>query len=96
MYIIDGIAYAGEPQNYRDLPRVVSIKPLANYQLQLRFKDGAKKIYDCSPLLDKPLYQPLKNLDVFNAVYLDFGVPTWNDGQIDIAPETIYAKGVSI
>ena len=96
MYIVDGIAYAGEPKSHSELPRIISIKPLANYQLQLHFKDGAKKIYDCSHLLDKPLYQPLRNTEMFNGVYLDFGVPTWNDGQIDIAPETLYANSVSI
>lgn len=96
MYINNSIAYAGLPQNQIKLPKIVSVRPLADYKLQLQFKSGEEKVYDCSYLLDKPLYQPLKNLDVFNGVYLDFGVPTWNDGEIDIAPETIYANGVSI
>ena len=33
MYIIDGIAYAGELKNHSELPRVVGVKPLANYKL---------------------------------------------------------------
>ena len=34
------------------------------------------------------------DLAVFKDVYIDYGVPTWLDGEIDIAPEVLYEKSV--
>lgn len=38
-------------------------------------------------------YQPLKNKELFNSVYIDYGTLVWNDGEIDIAPETLFEEG---
>jgi hypothetical protein len=38
----------------------------------------------------------LKDKDLFNSVYVDYGVTVWNEGTIDIAPEFLYEHGVSI
>ena len=27
-------------------------------------------------------------------MYIDYGVPVWNDGDIDIAPEKVYRDGI--
>lgn len=92
MYIIDGIAYAGEQ------PQPVSVKavrPLENYTVLVTFADGRKKIFDFFPLLGMKCYQPLKNKDLFNSVYVDYGTIVWNDGEIDIAPETLFEEGIS-
>ena len=40
------------------------------------------------------IFAPLKNIDLFNQVYIDYGVPVWNDGDIDIAPEKVYRDGI--
>ena len=92
MYIIDGIAYAGDGQ--RDL-RVSGIRPLQNFSLWVRFNTGEVKIVDLNSMLDKPAYSPLKDKNLFNSVYIDYGVPVWCDGDIDIAPEYLYENGVS-
>jgi hypothetical protein len=42
-------------------------------------------------LLSYPAFQPLRDENVFRAVQVDHGVVTWMDGEIDIAPETMYA-----
>ena len=41
-----------------------------------------------SKYLERGAFKQLKALDVFNAVHLVFGVPTWS-GDIDIAPERV-------
>ncbi|MDR2945195.1 MAG: DUF2442 domain-containing protein [Candidatus Adiutrix sp.] len=89
MFIIDGIAYAGEASK---MPEVVEVRPLNDYTLWLRFSTGEVKIFDVKPLLDRPVFAPLKDVGVFQSVYLDYGVTVWNDGNIDIAPETLYEK----
>jgi hypothetical protein len=35
-------------------------------------------------------------MSVFKGVYIDYGVPVWNDGDIDIAPETLYEQSVPV
>lgn len=91
MYIIDGIAYAGEPKTPI---KVVGIRPLSNYLLWLRFSNGESKVFDFKPLLDNPCYIRLKDKDIFREAYIDYGVPVWCDGDIDIAPEYVYENSV--
>ena len=91
MYIVDNIAYAGEQQ---PPIKVKSVRPLEGHQLWIRFTTNEEKVFDFSPLLDFPCYQPLKEKAVFDSVYVDFGVAVWNDGAIDIAPERLYAQSL--
>ena len=92
MYIVNGIAYAGE----RVQPlKVVGVRPLAGHRLWVRFSSGETRIFDFGPLLATPAFAPLADEKVFSAVGIDYGVPVWNDGEIDIAPETLYRNGAS-
>lgn len=92
MYIVDGIAYAGEPKTPI---KVVGIKALSDYQLWLRFSNGESKVFDFKPLLDSPCYIQLKDINVFRDVYIDYGVPVWCNGDIDIAPEYVYENSIA-
>lgn len=87
MYIINGIAYAGEQ---KPMIKVVGVRPLDDFRLWLRFNNGEVRIYDFKPKLSTPAFSTLKNKELFRAVYIDYGVPVWNDGDIDIAPEHLY------
>lgn len=89
MYVIDGIAYAGE------LQKPITIKaarPLKDHRVLVCFSNGERRVFDFAPLLDMPCYQPLKDKAVFDRVYVDYGTLCWNDGDIDIAPETVYEQ----
>ena len=92
MYIRDGIAYAG-----KETPalKISGVRPLAGYNLWVRFNTGESKTVDFRPLLETPAFSPLKEESVFCSVYIDYGVPVWNDGDIDISPEYLYENGVS-
>lgn len=92
MYIRDGIAYAGEPA---PVIKVSGVRPLANHQLWIRFNTGEIKIFDFRPLLNQTAFAPLADENIFRQVYIDYGVAVWLDGNIDIAPETLYAQGQS-
>ena len=91
MYIIDGIAYTGEPT---PILKISGVRPLKDYKLWVRFNNGEAKIFDFKPLLDLPIFKPLADVEVFNSVYIDHGVTVWNDGDIDISPEELYKNGV--
>ena len=87
MYVKDGIAYADEQEQPI---KVLSARPLKNYGLWLRFSTGETKIFDCTKLFDFPAFQKLKDEEVFNSVYVDYGFPVWCDGELDICPHTLY------
>ena len=93
MYIRDGIAYAGEPA---PVIKISGVRPLADHQLWIRFNTGEIKVFDFGPLLSQTAFAPLADEDVFRQVYIDYGVTVWLDGNIDIAPETLYAQGQSV
>ena len=92
MYEANGILYAGKPAA---MVKVTGVSPLPDYQLLLTFSTGEKKLYDVSALLNLPVFQPLRDDKIFNSVQLDFDTVTWCDGNIDIAPETLYQDGIT-
>lgn len=93
MCIIDEIAYAGE----KTPPiKVSGIRPMDGHKLWIRFNTGEAKIFDFSPLLSFPAFAPLKDVALFSGVYIDYGVPVWSEGAIDISPAELYKNGVSV
>ncbi len=68
---------------------VTEVQPQDNYTLILTFADGAKKIYDARPLLDKAIYSQLKSISFFLCARVECGTVVWNE-ETDIAPEHLY------
>lgn len=93
MRIENGIAYA---ENAKPLLKASAVKALADHKLWVKFNNGAEKLFDFSDLLDKPAFAPLSDEKVFGGVYIEYGVPVWLDGEIDIAPETIFERGEDV
>ena len=87
MYIIDGIAYAGEK---KPPVRVSGVRPMDGYRLWIRFNTGETGIFDFTPLLSAPAFAPLRDPEIFRGVYIDYDTAVWQDGEIDIAPEYLY------
>ena len=57
---------------------------------------GEAKVFDFKPLLKMPAFAPLADMDVFRGVYIDYGTAVWCDGDIDIAPGTLYEEGILV
>ncbi|MCL2322709.1 MAG: DUF2442 domain-containing protein [Oscillospiraceae bacterium] len=74
---------------------VKEVKPQNDYTLLITFVDGETKIYDFLPLLNKEIFKPLNNLTFFMTARADGCSVSWND-DIDIAPEELYYKGISV
>lgn len=87
MYVMDGIAYAGEPQKKLS---IICVRPMDGYKLLVRFSTGESGVFDIEPSLDDPAFVPLKDKAEFDQVYIDFGALTWLDGTADLAPEYVY------
>ena len=93
MYTKDGIVYADEQENSIT---VLSVRAMEDYKLWVRFSTGETKIIDFIPFLKKGVFSLLEDKELFNGVYVDYGVPVWCDGVIDIAPECLYYEGVNV
>jgi len=87
MFVKNGIAYAG---NEADIIEIETAKPLDDLMMILTFSTGEVRLYDVSPLLKYPAFASLSDPKIFNAVEVDGGIVTWCNGEMDIAPETMY------
>ena|SRR5579871_2148647 len=72
--------------------RLTEVKPLTAYRLKVKFDDGTQGVVDISQrvMSDKAgVFKKLREIDIFNQVYLEYGVVTW-PGGIDLAPDAMY------
>ena len=86
MFTKDDICYAGE---LKEEIKVVEVKPLRGRMLLVTFSTGEQRLFDAA-MLEGSAFKPLEDENVFNNPTLFHGVITWNNGEIDIAPETVY------
>lgn len=93
MYIIDGIAYAGEKVRHI---QVWGVRPMDNHRLWLRLSNGEARVFDFKPYLKEPAFVPLADEKVFREVYIDFGAPAWLDGEIDIGQDFLHENSIAL
>ncbi|GHV13474.1 hypothetical protein AGMMS49938_08090 [Fibrobacterales bacterium] len=74
----------------------IAVVPLDDYILKIKFSDGLTKIYDVKPLLNFGVFKKLQNPLFFKTVDLVCGTVGWDNGDIDIAPETLYEDGALV
>ena len=65
--------------------KVVSVKPLENYRLQVVMSNGKEGIFDVSPYLDIGVFKQLKDPAYFARVKKLFAGVGWPNGQ-DLGP----------
>lgn len=88
MYMIDNICYAGE---LIEGIKVKEVQVLQDKILLVTFSTGEKRLFDVTELKGSA-FNILNDEKIFNKPKLNRGVITWNDGQVDIAPEMVYSK----
>ncbi len=87
MRIVDGIAYAEESNEILEVERV---KALDDLMMIVLFNNGEERLFDATSLLGMPVFEVLKDEKIFKNCVVQDGIITWLDGELDIAPETIY------
>ena len=87
MYIIDDVCYAGEATP--DI-KVKEATMLRGGMLLITFSTGEQRLFDTT-LLTGSVFEPLKDEKILADFTIFHGVMTWMNGEIDIAPETMYA-----
>lgn len=86
MYVLNGICYAG---NFEEDIKITDVKTLPGGMLIATFSTGEKRLFDTTKLQGSA-FAPLSDEKIFNNPTLFHGIITWNNGEIDIAPETVY------
>ena len=86
MYVLNDICYAGELQ--ADI-KVMEAKPLRGGMMLVTYSTGEKRLFDTT-LLRGAAFGPLSDEHIFANPVIFHGVITWKNGEIDIAPETVY------
>ena len=90
MYIKDGICCAGElvPEI-----EVSSIKILEDGMMLVLFSTGETRLFDVTSLLNKgSAFLPLAEESNRQTAKVTHGFVSWMDGEIDIAPATLYEE----
>lgn len=93
MYEIDGIVYAGE---LTPAKKVIHAEYMGGHVLRIAFNTGEVVDVDFSKGFDGPAMEPLKDQETLRQFDLQFGMLTWLDGGIDVAPEYYLEVGTMI
>ena len=69
--------------------KIIKVKALENYNLELTFDNNVVKIKDMKPHLNDGVFKLLKNKEIFNSVKLSYGAISW-DNDIDLCSDYLY------
>ena len=79
-----------------ELPIVVlKAQPLSDRRMIVIFSTGEKRFFDAKKLTG-PAFEPLKDEKIFSDIFLRDGVITWENENIDVAPEYVYSNSYDI
>ncbi len=81
-------------KNIATYPKITKVQTKPGKTLLVEFDNGARRVYDCKPLLDSEVFRPLEDETLFRCVHADshgYGI-VWNDA-IDLAESEIWLNG---
>lgn len=92
MIVQDGICYPDAPARH---VKIVSARNAGDRLVEVCFDDGSRRLFD-SRSLEGEVFAPLEDPALFAGWKLDYETLTWNDGDIDIAPEYVLNHSVPL
>ena len=75
------------------LKDIISVQPVENYRLYLKFEDNQEGVVEISKLIEfTGIFAPLQDLAYFNQVKLnpEWGTIYWENGA-DLDPDVLYS-----
>jgi len=65
----------------------------SEYRIHLQFEDGSRGTVDLSDYI-KPdtVFEVFSDKHYFTSFRIEYGTLVWGDGEVDIAPETLYER----
>jgi len=88
MYEVNGICYAGKCE---EGIQITDARVLQGGIMIITFNSGEQRLFDTTTLKGSA-FEPLKDERILKDFTLFHGILTWQDGTIDIAPETVYEE----
>jgi hypothetical protein len=81
----------------KKFPKISMVKPLPNYRILVIFQNNKAKEYDCTPLLEETMFNPLRDESLFAQVEVGrggYGI-VWND-DIDLSESELWLNGTEV
>ena len=70
---------------------VTEAEYIDNYRIKLSFEDGSSGIADLSDYPNRNnVFRLFLDINYFKNFRIEYGTVIWGDGELDIAPETLY------
>ncbi len=76
-------------------PHVKSVRALDDYQLEVSFDNGERRIFDVKPFLSRGIFVRLRDHSLFQAARAVAGSVEW-PGGLDLSYDTLYLEGQPI
>ena len=76
-------------------PKAIDVKPLKDYQIELKFDNGEIKILDVKPYFKFKIFKELKEENKFATVKISGLSIEWENGA-DICPDELYNNSEKI
>lgn len=73
------------------MPTIQSVTAKPDYQVELLFDNGERRLFDMTPYLDCGVFAELKDRELFETVRVSFDAVEWDNGA-DLCPEVLYEK----
>ena len=73
--------------------KIIKVKPLEDYKLELTFDNNVVKIKDMKSHLNDGVFKILRNKEIFNSVKISFGTISWNE-DIDLCADYLYETSI--
>ena len=72
-------------------PYVKRVRPLDDYQLEVEFENGERRLFDMKPYLQRGVFVRLQNRAAFQAARVVVGSVEW-PGEVDLSYDTLYLE----
>ena len=76
-------------------PKAIDVKVLNNYELEIKFDNNERKIFDVKPYFKFKIFNDLRNYEEFKKVQISGLSIEWENGA-DICPDELYNNSKKI
>lgn len=73
---------------------IKNINVLENFNLNIEFTTGEKKLFDMNSYLKLPAFEPLNNAHLFKNVANKKYFIVWESFDIDLSADTLWHEGI--
>jgi len=86
MHEENGIVYSDNPE---PMLTVLEIKHMYSGVYLMKFSNNQIRLFD-STVLEGEVFKPLRIPEIYENPKLEYGIVTWDNGQIDCSPEYMF------